>query len=114
MTFDFPSSRPLSLAIGIDHSPRELIHYLLSAAAKRSTDTVRLWLEEAVKGGLDVKVERVEARFVADGLLSKAKKRPSRGRCSTGSRSWRALQVPLSLAGELRKTLPPGVDTSER
>ncbi len=102
------------LAIGIDHSARELIRYLLSAAAEHSTDAVRQWLEEAVKGGLDVKVELIVSRFVGGGLLTEAKEEAHQ-RATLGriEKLESFASAALSLAGEMRKTLPPGVDTSE-
>lgn len=102
------------LAIGIDHSARELIRYLLSAAAERSTDAVRPWLEEAVKGGLDAKVELMVSRFVADGLLSKTEDdAQQRAMLDRIAKLESFANAALSLAGEMRRTLPAGVDTSE-
>lgn len=104
----------LQFAIGFDHSARELIQYLLSAAAERATDAVSPWLEEAVKCGLDVKVELMVSKFTADGVLSKrtddAQQKAMLGRIEKLEGFAKAA---LALAGEMRKTLPFGADTSE-
>jgi hypothetical protein len=101
-------------AIGIDHSARELIRYLLSAAAEQSTDAVSPWLNEAVKGGLDVKVELMVSRFVADGLLTKAKEEAQQRAVRNRIEKLESFaSAALALAGEMRKMLPPGVDASE-
>lgn len=101
-------------AIGIDHSARELIRYFLSAAAERSTEAARPWIEEAIKGDLDVKVELVVSKFVADGLLSRLKEEAQqRAMLARIEKLESFSSAALSLAGEMRKALPPGVDTSE-
>lgn len=105
--------RLFEFAIGIDHSARELIRYVLGVAAERSADSVRLWLEEAVKGGLDVNVELSVSTFVADSLLRAKEEAQQRAMLKRIERLESFANAALALAGEMRKTLPPGVDSSE-
>lgn len=100
-------------AIGIDHSARELIRYVLGVAAERSADLVKLWLEEAIKGGLDVTVELSVSRFVADSLVKAKDEAQQRAMLKRIERLESFADAALALAGEMRKTLPPGVDSSE-
>lgn len=101
-------------AIGIDNAARELIRYSLSAAAEQSTDAARKWLDGAVKGGLDVKVELMVSRFVADGLLSEAKdEAQQRAMLDRIEKLENFSNAVLSLAAEMRKTLPAGVEPSD-
>lgn len=101
------------LAIGIDHAARELIRHLLGAASERSADSVRVWLEDAVKGGLDVTVELSVSRFVADGLLKAKEEAQQKAMLKRIERLESFAGAALALAGEMRKTLPPSVESSE-
>lgn len=106
--------RLFGAAIGIDHAARELIRFLLSVAAERSMGAVRLWLESAVEGGLDIRVELAVSRFVADGLLLKAREEAQkRAMLDRIEKLESFANAALSLAGEMRKTLPSGAQTSE-
>lgn len=105
--------RLFELAIGIDHSARELIRYVLGVAAERSVDSVRLWLEEAVKGDLDVNVELSVSTFVADSLLKAKEEAQQKAMLKRIERLESLADAARALAGEMRKTLPPGVDSSE-
>lgn len=105
--------RLFEFAIGIDHSARELIRYVLGVAAERSADSVRLWLEEAVRGGLNVNVELSVSTFVADSLLRATEEFQQRAMLKRIERLESFANTALALAGEMRKTLPPGVDSSE-
>ena len=105
--------RLFELAIGLDHSARELIRYFLCVAAERSADSVRLWLKEAVRGGLDVTVELSVSRFVADGLLKAKEEAQQKVMLKRIERLESFADAALALAAEMRKTLPPGVDSSE-
>lgn len=100
-------------AIGIDYSARELIRYLLGAATERSADSVKLWLEDAVKGGLDVSVELNVSTFVADSLLKAKEEAQQRAILKRIARLESFADAAKALAGEMRKTLPPGPDSSE-
>ena len=102
------------LAIGIDHSARELIRHFLCVAAEQSTDAVSHWLNEAVKGGLDVKVELTVSRFVEEGVLTKTREEAQqRAMLDRIAKLESFASAALILVGEMRRTLPPGVDTSE-
>jgi len=105
--------RLFEFAIGLDHSARELIRYALSAAAERSADSVKLWLAEAVKGGLDVTVELSVSRFVAEGLCEVKEAAQQTAMLKRIERLERFADAALALAAEMRKTLPPGVGSSE-
>lgn len=98
-------------AIGIDRVARELIRYMLSVAAERSVDLVKPWLENAIKGNLDVTVELRIARFALEGgLLTEqeaAKQKAMRDRIDRLESFANAV---LLLAGEMRKTLPQDVE----
>lgn len=98
-------------AIGIDRVARELIRYMLSVAAERSVDLVKPWLENAIKGNLDVTVELRIARFALEGGLLKeqeaAKQKAMRDRIDRLESFANAV---LLLAGEMRKTLPQDVE----
>lgn len=96
-------------AIGLDHSARELIRYALSAAAERSADSVKLWLAEAVKGGLDVTVELSVSRFVADGLPKAKEEAQQTAMLKRIEKLEHFADAALALAAEMRKTLRPGV-----
>lgn len=100
-------------AIGIDHAARELIRYLLSSAAEQATDAVRPWLEGAVKGGLDVKVELSVSWFVADGLLKAKEEAQQRAMLERIEKLESFATAALFLASEMRKTLPSDVEDSE-
>jgi hypothetical protein len=100
-------------AIGIDHTARELIRYVLSTATERSADSVKLWLEEAVSGGLDVTVELSVSRFVADSLLKAKEEAQQKAMLERIERLESFADAARALAGEMRKTLPPGMDSSE-
>lgn len=97
-------------AIGIDRVARELIRYMLSVAAERSVDLVKPWLENAIKGNLDVTVELRIARFALEGgLLTEqeaAKQKAMRDRIDRLESFANAV---LLLAGDMRKTLPQDV-----
>lgn len=100
-------------AIGIDYAARELIRYLFSAAAERATDAVRPWLEGAVKGGLDVKVELSVSLFVADGLLKAKEEAQQRAMLERIKKLESFATAALFLASEMRKTLPLDMEDSE-
>jgi hypothetical protein len=95
-------------AIGIDHAARELIRHALGAAAERSVGLVKPWLEEAVKGNLDATVELRIAKFAIDGLLKRQEAANQQAMLDRIDKLERFAKVALSLAGEMRKTLPPG------
>jgi hypothetical protein len=95
-------------AIGIDHAARELIRYTLGAAAERSVGLVNPWLEEIVKGNLDATVERRIAKFAFDGLLKRQEAANQQAMLDRIEKLESFAKVALSLAGEMRKTLPPG------
>lgn len=100
-------------AIGIDHAARELIRHVLSVAAERSVDVVKPWLEEAFKGSLDATVELRISKFVVEGLLKsqeKAKQQAIRDRID---RLENFAKVSLSLAEDMRKTLPQDSEESD-
>lgn len=94
-------------AIGIDRVARELIRYMLSVAAERSVDLVKPWLEDAIKGNLDVTVELRVASFALEGGLLEeqeaAKQKAMRDRIDRLESFANAV---LLLAAEMRKTLP--------
>jgi len=100
-------------AIGIDYAARELIRYLLSAAAERATDAVRPWLEGAVKGGLDVKVELSVSLFAADGLLKAKEEAQQRAMLERIKKLESFATAAQFLASEMRKTLPLDMENSE-
>lgn len=100
-------------AIGIDHSARELIRYALGVAAMRSADSARLWLEEAVKGGLDVTVELSVSTLITESLIKAKEEAQQKAMLKRIERLESFADVALALAGEMRKTLPPDVDSSE-
>lgn len=54
------------LALEVDNSARELVRYLISAAAERSVSAINPWLEDAAKVGLEVSMERLLSDFVSD------------------------------------------------
>jgi hypothetical protein len=93
-------------AIGIDHVARELIRYALSVGAERSVDVVKPWLEEAFKGRLDATVELRISRFVAEGLLKGQEKAEQEAMLDRIHRLESFANAALSMAGEMRKTLP--------
>lgn len=96
------------------HRPvRELIHHFLSAAAEQATDAVRPWLEGAVKGGLDVKIELSLSWFVADGLLKAREEAQQRAMQKRIKKLERFATTALFLASEMRKTLPSDMEDSE-
>lgn len=100
-------------AIGIDYAARELLRHALCVAAERSVDVVKPWLEETVKGSLDATVELRISRFVAEGLLKsqeKAKQQAIRDRID---RLENFAKATLSLAGDMRKTLPQDSEESD-
>ena len=100
-------------AIGIDYAARELLRHALCVAAERSADVVKPWLDEAVKGSLDASVELRISRFVAEGLLKsqeKAKQKAIRDRIA---RLENFAKATLSLAGDMRKTLPQDSEESD-
>lgn len=100
-------------AIGIDYAARELLRHALCVAAERSADVVKPWLDEAVKGSLDAIVELRISRFVAEGLLKsqeKAKQKAIRDRID---RLEDFAKATLSLAGDMRKTLPQDSEESD-
>ncbi|QCB47675.1 AVAST type 3 anti-phage proein Avs3b [Hydrogenophaga sp. PAMC20947] len=101
-------------AIDIDHVARELIRYMLSAAAERSADLVQPWLDGAIKGNLDATVELRIARFALEGGLVKeleaTKQQAMRERIV---RLENFANAALLLAGEMRKMLPQDVEELE-
>ena len=99
-------------AIGIDHVARELIRYALSAAAERSVDVVKPWLEEAFKGSLDATVELRISRFVAEGLLKGQEEAKQQAMLDQIHRLESFANAALSLAGEMRKALPQDIEES--
>jgi hypothetical protein len=100
-------------AIGIDHAARELIRYALGAASERSVGQVNPWLEEAVKGNLDATVELRIAKFAAEGLLKRHEAANQQAMLDRIEKLKSFAEVALSLAGEMRKTLPPGSEISD-
>ena len=100
-------------AIGIDNAARELIRYALGAAAERSVGLVNPWLEEAVKGNLDATVELRIAKFAIDGLLKRQEAANQQAMLDRIEKLESFAKVSLSLAGEMRKTLPPGTEMSD-
>lgn len=99
-------------AIGIDRAARELIRYALSAAAERSVDVVRPWLEEAFKGSLEASVELRISSFVAESLLKRQEKAKQQAMLDRIDRLESFANAALFLAGEMRKTLPQETDGS--
>lgn len=99
-------------AIGIDHVARELIRHALSIAAERSVDLVKPWLEEAFKGNLDVAVELRIARFAIEGLLKGEKAAKRQAMLDRIDRMESFANAALSMAGEMRKTLPRDIEES--
>ena len=100
-------------AVGIDHAARELIRHALGAAAERSVGLVNPWLEEAVKGNLDATVELRIAKFAVDGLLQRQEAANQQAMLDRIDRLESFAKVAWSLAGEMRKTLPPGSEISD-
>ena len=100
-------------AVGIDHAARELIRHALGAAAKRSVGLVNPWLEEAAKGNLDATVELRIAKFAVDGLLQRQEAANQQAMLDRIDKLESFAKVALSLAGEMRKTLPPGSEISD-
>lgn len=100
------------LAIGIDHVARELIRHALSAAAERSVNVVKPWLEEAFKGSLDANVELRISRFVAEGLLKGQEKARQQAMLDRIDRLESFANAALVLAGEMRKTFPQDIEDS--
>lgn len=100
-------------AVGIDHAARELIRHALSAAAERSVGLVNPWLEEAVKGNLDATVELRIVEFVVDGQLKRQEAANQQAMFDRIDKLESFAKVALSLAGEMRKTLPPGSEISD-
>jgi hypothetical protein len=90
-----------------------LIRHLLGTAAERSADSVRVWLEDAVKGRLDVTVELSVSRLVADGLLKVKEETQQKAMLKRIERLESFAYAALALAGEMRKTLPPSMGSSE-
>ena len=96
-----------------DRKKEELLRHALCVAAERSVDVVKPWLEETVKGSLDATVELRISRFVAEGLLKsqeKAKQQAIRDRID---RLENFAKATLSLAGDMRKTLPQDSEESD-
>lgn len=100
-------------AIGIDYAARELIRYALSIAAERSIDVVKPWLEEVAKCGLEATVELRISRFVAEGLLESQEKAKQQATLDRIDRLENFAKAALSLAGEMRKTLPQDIEESD-
>lgn len=98
-------------AIDIDQTARELIRYVLSVAAERSVNAVKPWLDEVVKGGLEATVELRVSRFVVEGLLKSQKETYRQAMLDRADRLESFAKVALSLASEMRETLPQ--DTEE-
>lgn len=105
--------RLFEFAIGIDHAARELIRHALSVAAERSVDLVKPWLEEAFEGNLDATVELRIARFAVEGLLKRQEATQRQTMLGRIDRLESIANAALSLAGEMRRTLPPDSETSE-
>jgi hypothetical protein len=59
------------LAVGVDNSARELIRYLISAAAERSVNAINPWLDDAAEADLAAPIERLLSEFVSKSLLTK-------------------------------------------
>ena len=74
---------------------------------------MKLWLEEAIKGGLDVNVELSVSTFVAGSLLNAKEEAQQRALLKRIERLESFADAALALAGEMRKTLPPVLDSSE-
>lgn len=100
-------------AVGIDHTARELIRHALGAAAERSVGLVNSWLKEAVKGKLDVTVELRIANFAVDGLLRRQDAANQQAMLDRIDKLEDFAKVALSLADEMRKTLPPSSEISD-
>ena len=100
-------------AVGIDHAARELIRHALGAAAERSVGLVNPWLEEAVKGNLDATVELRIAKFAVDGLLQRQEAANQKAMLDRIDKLESFANVALSLASEMRKTLPSGSEISD-
>jgi hypothetical protein len=100
-------------AIGIDYAARELIRYALSIAAERSIDVVKPWLEEVAKCSLEATVELRISRFVAEGLLESQVKAQQQATLDRIDRLENFAKAALSLAGEMRKTLPQDIEESD-
>lgn len=100
-------------AIGIDHAARELIRHTLSVAAARSVDVVKPWLQEAVKGSLEATVELRISKFVAEGLLKSQEKAKQQAILDRIDRLENFAEAALSLAQDMRKTLPRDIDQSD-
>lgn len=100
-------------AIGIDQTARELIRYVLSVAAERSVNVVKPWLDEVVKGGLEATVELRVSRFVVEGLLKSQKETNRQTMLNRADRLESFAKVALSLASEMRETLPQDTDESD-
>lgn len=100
-------------AVGIDHAARMLIRHVLGAAAERSVGLVNPWLEEAVKGNLDATVELRIAKFAVDGLLQRQEAANQKAMLDRIDKLESFANVALSLASEMRKTLPSGSEISD-
>ena len=100
-------------ALGIDHAARELIRHALGAAAKRSVELVTPWLEDAFKGKLDATLEIRIAKFAVEGLLERQEAASQQAMLNRIEKLESFAQVALSLAGEMRKTLPPSAEILE-
>ena len=90
-----------------------MIRYVLGAAAERSADSVRVWLEDAVRGGLDVTLELSVSRFIADGLPKTKEEAQQKAMLKRIERLESVAGTALALAGEMRKTLPSREESSE-
>lgn len=100
-------------AIGIDHVARELIRYALSVAAERSVNLVKPWLDEVVKGDLEATVELRVSRFVVEGLLKSQNDANKQAVLDRIDRLENFAEVALSLASEMRETLPQDTEESD-
>lgn len=100
-------------AIGIDHAARELIRYTLGAAAERSVGLVNPWLAEAAKGNLEPTIELRIATFASEGLLKRQEAANQQAMLNRIEKLESFAEAALSLAVEMRKTLPPGSAISD-
>lgn len=100
-------------AIAIDHAARELIRHALGAAAERSVGLINPWLEEAVKGNLDATVELRIAKFAIDGILERQEAANQQAMLDRIEKLESFAKVALSLAGEMKKTLPSSSEMSD-
>ena len=76
-------------------------------------ELINPWLEDAVKGNLDATVELRIAKFAVDGLLQRQEAANQQAMLDRIDKLESFAKVALSLAGEMRKTLPPGSEISE-